>query len=227
VIIWIDLNKINPNSTGVTERRRYHSPLRAAQAEETRAALLAATEELLVEHGVEGVTIPEVARRAGVSAPTAYKNFPTADDLMRAFIEDFRPRLGLSIDELADRPASDLPAIAKRNFRIYERFGALLRSAMSSPTWTRARLASSIDRAARVAPIFADRAGKLGPRELRAGLGALYLFVSPQTWRWLRETWGLSAADASRAAAWAMSVLARELWNDPSSLDPVDLENPE
>ncbi len=209
----------------MTEKRRYHSPLRAAQTEETRAALLAATEELLVELGVDGVTIPEVARRAGVSAPTAYKYFPTPDDLMRAFIEHLRPRLGLSLEELADRPASELPALAKRSYRLYERVGPLVRSAMSSPIWHRAPLASPVDRVRAVAPLFAERAGRLGSRELRAGLGALYLFVSPQTWRWLRETWGLSAADASRAAAWAMSVLARELWNDPPSLEPVDLEH--
>lgn len=199
--------------------RRYNSPLREAKAEETRASLLAATEALLVEGPVDEVTIPSVARRAGVSAPTAYKYFPTTDDLMKAFIEQIRPRLGLSMGELGAVSPEALPATTRRNYRRFERFRELIRTTMSSPTWDRIRHAERIDRASVVEPLF--EASSLSRRDLRAALGAVYVFMSPRTWRWLRETWGLSSADAARAAAWAVSVLVRELQRSPSSLDPL------
>lgn len=205
-------------------RRRYHSPLREAKAEETRASLLAATEALLAEVPADTITIPAVARRAGVSAPTAYKYFPTTDALMRSFIEHLRPRLGLSPSVLAEVEPAALPEVTRRNFRRFERLRGLLQNTMSSPTWDRARLADPLDRAAVVAPLY-EGAG-LPARDLRVALGALYLFLSPQVWRWLRQTWGLSAVDAGRAAAWAVSVLARELHRAPPSIDPVDLEEP-
>ncbi|GAA1535470.1 TetR/AcrR family transcriptional regulator [Nocardioides humi] len=53
-------------------KRSYHSPLRAGQAEASRAAVLRAAHELFVEQGYGGTTIAQVADRAGVSKPTVF-----------------------------------------------------------------------------------------------------------------------------------------------------------
>jgi MFS family permease len=50
-----------------TESRSYESPLRAKQRERTRERILDATTELLAQEGLEELTIPLVARKAGVS----------------------------------------------------------------------------------------------------------------------------------------------------------------
>ena len=53
-------------------RRRYHSPLRAGQAEQTRRRVLDAAFRLFVERGYAGTTIAAVAAEAGVSPETIY-----------------------------------------------------------------------------------------------------------------------------------------------------------
>jgi hypothetical protein len=57
-------------------------------------------------------------------------------------------------------------------------------------------------------PVWDESAPKRG---LRERLGPVYMLVSPPSWRWLRETWGLSGEEAARAAAWAMSTLVTAL----------------
>src|SRR5512132_3208050 len=53
-------------------RRRYHSPLRAEQADGTRRRVLTAARELFLARGYAGTTVAAVARAAGVSPDTIY-----------------------------------------------------------------------------------------------------------------------------------------------------------
>lgn len=50
----------------------------------TRSAALAAFTGLLFEHGYEAVTVPAVARRAGLGRSTLYEHFRTKEDLLEA-----------------------------------------------------------------------------------------------------------------------------------------------
>ena len=56
----------------VKGRRRYHSPLRAEQADTTRRRVLAAARELFLARGYAGTTVAAVAQAAGVSPDTIY-----------------------------------------------------------------------------------------------------------------------------------------------------------
>jgi AcrR family transcriptional regulator len=56
----------------VKRRRRYHSPLRAEQADGTRRRVLAAARDLFLASGYAGTTVAAVARAAGVSPDTIY-----------------------------------------------------------------------------------------------------------------------------------------------------------
>jgi AcrR family transcriptional regulator len=56
----------------VNSRRRYHSPLRAEQADGTRRRILAAARELFLVRGYAGTTVAAVAQAAGVSPDTIY-----------------------------------------------------------------------------------------------------------------------------------------------------------
>lgn len=53
-------------------KRSYRSPVRQAQAEETRTAIVAAASELFVEQGYVATTIDDIAGRAGVSRATVF-----------------------------------------------------------------------------------------------------------------------------------------------------------
>ena len=68
-------------------RRRYHSPLRADQAEQTRGKVLEAAYRLFVDRGYAGTTIAAVAQEAGVSPETIYLSFGGKRGLLERVIE--------------------------------------------------------------------------------------------------------------------------------------------
>ncbi|MFB4351402.1 TetR/AcrR family transcriptional regulator [Microbacterium sp. CR_7] len=54
------------------------------QWDATQTRILDAADDLIVRRGVHGVTIAELARRAGHSRPTIYRNWTDADDVVRS-----------------------------------------------------------------------------------------------------------------------------------------------
>lgn len=65
-------------------KRRYHAPTRAAAADETRRAVVAAAAELFVAQGYVATTVAQIADRAGVSRPTVFAVGSKPDLLARA-----------------------------------------------------------------------------------------------------------------------------------------------
>ena len=63
------------------EARPYRSELRAEQAEETRRRILDAALRVMAT-GLASLSVPAVAREAGVSVPTVYRHFGTKAELL-------------------------------------------------------------------------------------------------------------------------------------------------
>ena len=64
------------------------------------AIVRAAVRESLIEDGFEATTIPAVARRAGIGAPTIYRRWPTQIELVEALFDDvFSGELEVPPDE--------------------------------------------------------------------------------------------------------------------------------
>ena len=70
-----------------TERRAYHSPLRADQAQQTRRRVLQSARRLFVDHGYAGTTVAAVADHAGVSPETIYLSLGGKRGLLEGVIE--------------------------------------------------------------------------------------------------------------------------------------------
>jgi AcrR family transcriptional regulator len=64
-------------------KRRYDSPLRAAQAARSRAAILTAARELFTAQGYGATTVDQIARRAGVSKPTVFSAVGNKADVLK------------------------------------------------------------------------------------------------------------------------------------------------
>lgn len=207
------------------KRRSYRSPLRQDQAAETRARILESARALLERDGADAITLPQVAAAAGVSAPTVYRYFPTVADLLAAFLEWLRPQIGMTVERLLGGTPAQVVRLPAENYPRFEAHGALLRALNDSPAFNRVRHPSVKDRARRAAEVFRPVAPGWRPPELAAAVGALYALGTPETWRWLRDTWGLDPEGARRAAAWGMHALARALAQGPPSLDPPPLED--
>ena len=69
------------------KRRTYGSPQRAQAAAATRAALLDAARDLFAKHGVDKVTIAEIAARASVSASTVFAVFKSKEGILRELMK--------------------------------------------------------------------------------------------------------------------------------------------
>lgn len=68
------------------QKRSYRSPKRAAQAAETREAVLSAAHRLFLTHGWTKTTIASVAAEAGVANETVYAGFGSKRALFREVI---------------------------------------------------------------------------------------------------------------------------------------------
>jgi AcrR family transcriptional regulator len=207
--------------------RRYRSPLRQAQAAETRERILIATKSYLDKEDIESLTLRRIAELAGVSAPTVSAHFPTLDDLIQAFFLWLKPRMGM---DKPLPPLSDLPSLPAILFPLYDDYGPLLRNLMHKPSWDKQRVADRGSRhGAWIAAISEELPG-LSPQQLRRGAMAVSAFWTPTVWRWLIDICGFTPKEAQTIAAWAVRSLVEALKRDPDGLadqlgeSAVDLE---
>src|SRR6266498_5210857 len=94
--------------------RAYDSELRAEQADATRRKILDALVRTM-GRGVAGLSIPAVAREAGVSVPTVYRHFKSKAALVAALSPHLVGRAGLMDTALME--SADLPTIVREMYR--------------------------------------------------------------------------------------------------------------
>ena len=111
--------------------RRYDRTLRKAASEEARRRIVEAAAALHAQHGGTGTSHAMIARRAGVSIPTVYKYFPTADHLIPACTGLVAGRAPVALDENLFKGLERVPArvraLAGAMFRLHEHFSPWLR----------------------------------------------------------------------------------------------------
>jgi AcrR family transcriptional regulator len=93
-------------------KRDYRSELRAAQAQETRRAIVAAASRLFVEDGYGATTIDAVAEAAGVSRKTVFTAVGAKLDLLKVALDwavagDDRPVAVADREEMRQALAAD------------------------------------------------------------------------------------------------------------------------
>jgi AcrR family transcriptional regulator len=111
--------------------RPYRSELRAQQAEDTRGRILDAAIRVMAG-GIAFLSIPAIAREAGVSVPTVYRHFATKRDLLSAVHPHAVRRAGLE-DLTIPRSMDELLAGLRAYVGYTDSLGDLARAAMASP----------------------------------------------------------------------------------------------
>jgi len=185
--------------------RAYRSELRAEQAEATRARILDATVRLTAA-GLATLSIPAVAREAGVSVPTIYRHFATKRDLLAAIYPHVVRRAGLdqlvmprSMDELLDglRPY----------FERTDSLGDLARVAMASPASEAVRALNMPDRLA----IFRRIADSVVPKPSEADRDRiarlLVILTASSALRLWRDQLGSSVEEAADDVDWVIRAV--------------------
>ncbi len=182
--------------------RAYRSQLRAQQAEETRARILDATVRVMAD-GLAYVSIPAVAREAGVSVPTIYRHFATKRDLLTAIYPHIVRRAGLD-EVVAPRSIDELRDGVRAIFDRLESVDDLARVAMASPAAEEARRISMPDRLALGRQLADSIVPKLaeGDRDRIARL--LVILTTSSALRVWRDHLGSSVDEAADDVDWVV-----------------------
>jgi AcrR family transcriptional regulator len=181
-----------------------YNELRAAQAEATRVRILDAT-LAVIARGAASVSIPAVAREAGVSVPTVYRHFGTKRDLLAAVFPHVLRRAGLdelvpprSIDELGDG--------VRAFFERIDSAGDLARAAAASPAADEVRrvdMPARLDMSNRIADSIVP---KLAPDDRDRIARLLTILVSASALRVWRDHLGSTVEEAASDVNWAIGA---------------------
>jgi AcrR family transcriptional regulator len=197
---------------------------RTHQKARTRAAMVAATRQLLAE-GV-APTVEQAAERAAVSRTTAYRYFPNQRALLLASYPELDMPSLLEVDAPAD-PAARLElvteSIARQLLEHEPELRAMLRLSLELPPPDKAALPLRKGRVIGwIEDALAPLSGRLPAAELRRLVLAIRATLGIEALVWLTDIGGLSrdeAADLMRHSARALlrSALAESGITDNSA----------
>jgi TetR/AcrR family transcriptional regulator, cholesterol catabolism regulator len=177
--------------------------LREEHAEQTRARILDAVVDLL-GNDLE-ISVPDVARRSGVSLRTVYRYYPTRDDLLDAACDwIFRTRFG---DVPVERTLTELPAVSAALAEQWETQPELARALALSPSSKALVRSRRARRLAEITHAVEQAAPDLPDAERREVAAVLGWVQGIRTWVMLRQDIGLSQRGAVRAIGWALQAL--------------------
>jgi AcrR family transcriptional regulator len=204
-----------------SKARMYRSPLRMAQAGQTRTAILLAARELFVEQGWSGTTITAVAAAASVSNETVYSVFGTKRAILQAVVEHAvrGPAADVPLAEQFEPQAIAAETDQRRQIAIFadhisevlSRVAPIV-AVVRSAAETDPEIAHLYDKLhqgrRRNLSIMGDALARSGP--LRSGMdgdaatAVLWRLASPELFLLLHNTEGMSE---SQYAAWLRTSL--------------------
>lgn len=185
--------------------RGYRSELRAQQAEDTRARILDAALRVIAG-GLAFVSVPGVAREAGVSVPTVYRHFATKHDLLAAVYPHAMRRAGLD-EPVIPRSMDELRQGLRPYFERTDSLGDLARAAMASPASDDVRRLNIPRRLAafrRVADSIEPKPSKVN-RDRIARL--LVILTASSALRMWRDQLGSSVDEAADDVDWVLRAI--------------------
>lgn len=186
--------------------RSYRSQLRADQAEETRRRILDAA-IVVIARGVLDISVPAIAREAGVSVPTVYRHFRTKRDLIAAVYPHTIRRAGLQ-EVAAPRSLHELRDGVVAYFSQVDALDDVSRAAMASPASEQVRRLNIPDRTA----AFRRLADSIEPRPSTADRNRiarlLMVLTASSAQRMWRDHFGLSVEEAADDIEWIARAAA-------------------
>lgn len=199
--------------------RAYDRRLRQAASDEAKRRIVEATAALHAENGARATSHAMIAERAGVSVPTVYKYFPTANHLIPACTGLVAGRAPVPLDETLfegkDGLADRVRALASAMFRLHEYYAPWTR-------WTAADAASFPELRDYLKRVLDHRVAiirlALTPKGAKAPSESLVLLarvlLDAPSWRTLAEAYR-STERAAAVAADALLSIARHSKEKP------------
>lgn len=188
-------------------RRAYRSPLRQRQAERTRELILEAFASQIAEEGLRDFTIPQVAKRAGVSLQTVWRHFPSREALADGLEEWL---LDLVNPPIPQKPG-DFERYIQSVFKDFEEHAPLFLAVIHWRLSGRMARRKRGERVKAFGKALAPITSNLDPSEARSAHAAISHLCSVLTWKTLKEESGLTAKEAAASVLWAVQTLIADL----------------
>src|SRR5687767_12796091 len=181
-------------------RRAYRSELREEQTEETRARILDATMRVMAT-GLASLSVPAVAREAGVSVPTIYRHFRTKRELLAAVYPHAARRAGL--DAIPDpRSLDELRPVIRALVERLDNLDDLSRAAMASPAASELRQATMATRLERIERLADSIEPKLRKADRDRITRLIAVVTASSSLRMWRDHLGLSVDEVAEEVDW-------------------------
>lgn len=196
--------------------KRYHSPLRQGQAEETRQRLLRTVAELLARDPDSALAYAELAAAAGVQQRTAYRHFPSKEVLLDAFWTWINERAGFATFPTSERDLIEQP---KTVFAGFDRIEGIVRASLASSAGREMRLRRLAERRAAFERSLADVTAGLAPERARQLNAVVQLLYSAPAWQVMKDFAELSGGEAGEAASAAIQTLLTAARQEATAAD--------
>lgn len=182
--------------------RAYVSPLRDEQLEATRLRIVEAVARVLAR-GVVELSVPAVAKEAGVSVATVYRHFSNKAELVRGLAAHASRFQGTGFSDRLES-LDDLEAKWRDILQRRAKLEPAIRQAMASPEWNRLRVATRKRRLAGAEKMLAALTAHLAPRERRRARDMFVLLGSSATVSAYELLIGSSPEEAAATFTWAI-----------------------
>ena len=188
--------------TKPSEARPYRSDLRAEQAEETRRRILDAALRVTAT-GLARLSIPAVAREAGVSVPTVYRHFGTKADLLAAMYPHAAAKAGL--DRVPDPSnVADVGSVVRAIIERLDAMDDMSRAALASPIADEVRHATMPSRLVRIRRLGESIDPPLSNPALDRITRLLVVLISSSALRMWRDHLGVPADQVAEDVDWIL-----------------------
>ncbi len=190
------------------EKPTYHSPLRQEQMKRTREQILEGLIRAMA-HGLADLSIPEVAREAGVSIPTVYRYFRTKRELIEALGTYTLQKLGAAHRQLPRNP-EELIAGVEELSRKYEELDETMRAAVQSGFAYEARREILPARLKMYEDALAPVSGALSAADRTRLRNVVLVLCSTAMIRAFKDYLDLSGEEIADNIAWAIRTLCEQ-----------------
>jgi len=189
------------------EKHAYSSRLRQEQKNRTREQILEGLVRTMA-HGIAELSIPAVAREAGVSVPTVYRYFRTKRDLIEALGSYLVQKVGFGQVQPPNSP-EELTSMVKKLFISYEGLDETLRAAAVSEFAYEARKEALPTRLKIIEEALAPVRAKFNQNDWIRLRNIVLVLSSTATVRAFKDYLDLSGEEAADTVTWAILRLTQ------------------
>jgi len=198
----------------VNEKHEYSSPLRQEQTERTRTKILDGLIQALTHTGLAQLSMPIVAREAGVSVPTVYRHFRTKQELLDALGGYLLQKINVQPSTRSPQSPQELETMVKTLFVTYEGLDEVTRVAITSEASFELRKEVLSTRLAMIEQALAPVMDHFDVQEQIYLRNIVTILCSTAMARDFHNYLGLSGAEAAETVAWTIRMLINSHMND-------------